>query len=66
MHRIVKLNGKLVLDAKQNIQARGTYICKNITCHDKIKKHRVFHRAFKQNIPDLEYDNILNEIGSAK
>lgn len=64
MYRIVFVDKKIVLDKEQKLQARGTYICKDATCHDKIKKQKVFNRAFKQNISDLQYDEILKEIGS--
>ena len=64
MHRIVKIAGKLVLDKEQKMQVRGAYVCKDAVCHDKIKKQKVFNRAFKQNISELQYDFVLNEIGS--
>ena len=62
MNRIVFLDGKLVLDIKHNIQARGTYICKDTTCHDKMKKQKVFNRAYKRNFQDSEVDELFLQL----
>lgn len=64
MHRIVKIGDQIVLDAKQTISARGIYICKDKTCHDKITKQKVLNRAFRQNIDSSQYDELLKQIRS--
>jgi len=38
MFRIVAANGSAILDEKQNISARGIYVCKNEKCIKNLSK----------------------------
>ena len=60
--RIVKTPQGVQIDSNHTMQARGTYICKNTQCHDKLKKQRSLNSAFKTEIPQQVYDEILKAI----
>lgn len=62
LFRIVKLNQKIMIDENHKLQARGSYICKNKECHDKLKKQKFLNRAFKADVPENVYDEILKAI----
>lgn len=59
--RIVKTkDGKIFVDDQKKSDGRGAYVCKN-ECIDKLKKVRGLNRAFKIQIPDEIYDEILKK-----
>ena len=54
--RIVKNESNFVLDYNGKMNGRGTYICNNNECFDKLIKFRLLNKCFKQNIPQSVYD----------
>lgn len=63
LFRIVCEDGKLILDTKQTKQMRAIYICKNDDCVNKIRKQRVFNRAFRRDFNEQTYDEIIKSMG---
>ena len=57
--RIVQEGGVIRIDREQTSQARGVYLCKNADCIAKAKKARALSRAFKRQVEDAVYDEIL-------
>lgn len=58
--RITKLkDGTFTLDEKA--QGRGAYICNDSDCVNKCQKRKLLHKAFKMNIPEQVYIDILEE-----
>ncbi len=65
--RIVKnKNGEINLDLKGNLEGRGTYICKNEECLDKIIKNRKLVKNFNVNIDDNVYESLREIINGGE
>lgn len=64
--RLVKVDGKIVVDTKQKMQGRGLWICKDMECLSKLKKSKCLNKAFKCEILDSVYDEILGSINGQK
>ena len=61
--RIVKnKNGKIVVQDNEKLDGRGAYICKDQNCYENLIKAKALNRAFKQNIEQDVYANILERI----
>jgi len=58
--RLVKVNGKIVLDEKQNIQTRGVYISKDKEALKNLQKSKCLNRAFKTEVPKEVYEEVMN------
>ena len=64
--RLVKVDNKIVIDAKQKMQGRGLWICKSEECISKLKKSKCLNHAFKCEIPDSVYNEILESVNGQK
>ena len=47
--RIVKRDNTIVIDKTGKLQARGAYICKRLSCVEKLKKNKRIKKAFQIN-----------------
>lgn len=56
--RLVYEDTQLIIDRKQNILKRGTYICKNPECIEKARKKRAFSKILKKDISERIYEEI--------
>ena len=63
--RIVKTKeGEIFLDPTGKANGRGAYICKDVECMKKAIKSKALNRAFKLEVPDTVYENLLKELES--
>lgn len=63
--RIVKnKEGQIFLDLTGRANGRGAYICKSIECLTKAIKTRALNRAFKTEVSQEVYENLLKELKS--
>lgn len=60
--RVVNAEGRLVLDQKQKMNARGAYICRNMDCINTAKKRSAFKRVFKGLEDNDIYTQLTGEI----
>ncbi|HSQ33585.1 MAG TPA: YlxR family protein [Peptostreptococcaceae bacterium] len=61
--RIVKdQEGKIFLDSTGKANGRGAYICKDIECLQKAIKSKALNRAFKTEVSQEVYENLLEEL----
>lgn len=61
--RIVKnKEGQIFLDETGKANGRGAYICKSSECLKKAIKSKALNRAFKIEVPDEVYENLLKEL----
>ena len=61
--RIVKnKEGKIFLDPTGRANVRGAYVCKSSECLKKAIKSKALNKAFKIDVPDEVYDNLLMEL----
>ena len=61
--RIVKnKEGQIFLDETGKDNGRGAYICKSSECLKKAIKSKALNRAFKIEVPDEVYENLLKEL----
>jgi predicted RNA-binding protein YlxR (DUF448 family) len=56
----------IIVDAKNNSDGRGAYICKNEVCVEKAKKKNALKRALKCDLSDDIYSLITEEVNSGK
>ena len=64
--RLVKIDNKIVIDEKQKMQGRGVWICLDDGCLSKLKKSKCLNRAFKCEISDDIYSQILEMANERK
>lgn len=63
--RIVKnKEGQIFLDLTGRANGRGAYICKSIECLTKAIKTKALNRAFKTEVSQEVYENLLKELKS--
>lgn len=63
--RIVRnKNNEFSIDKSSKKNGRGCYVCNNTDCVQKLKKTHALNRAYKVNISEEIYDNILQQIRS--
>lgn len=63
--RIVKnKEGQIFIDETLKANGRGAYICKNSECLQKAIKTKALNRAFKIEVPQEVYENLLEELKS--
>lgn len=63
--RIVKeKSGEISLDTTGKKNGRGAYICKDISCVEKAKKHNALAHAFSQNVDTAVYDELIKELNN--
>ena len=61
--RIVKnKEGEIFIDLTGKANGRGAYICKDSECLKKAIKSKALNKAFKIDVPDEVYDNLLMEL----
>lgn len=61
LFRLAAPDGSVVIDEKQNIQARGVYICRDEKCIAAARKKKALSRQFRRNVPDEVYDMLLEK-----
>ena len=54
--------GVINVDPTGRAHGRGAYICNSKECFEKAKKAKAFNRAFKSDVPDEIYEDLINEI----
>ena len=57
--RIVKTKNGIFLDKTGKLAGRGAYICDSAECINKCKKTRALNRAFKQEISEETYLELI-------
>ena len=63
--RIVKnKEGEIFIDLTKKANGRGAYICQSVECLEKAIKTKALNRAFKLEVPDTVYENLLKELES--
>ena len=63
--RIVKnKEGEIFIDLTKKANGRGAYICQSVECLEKAIKTRALNRAFKVEVSDEVYENLLAELKS--
>lgn len=62
--RLVRNEGKILLDNLHKMGGRGAYICKDHACLKQVQKSRRFNRVFKCQIPQEIYAQLESEIGN--
>lgn len=61
--RIVKTQNGIILDKTGKLAGRGAYICDKLECLQKCKKNHALNRAFKQEISEETYNQLLENYG---
>ena len=59
--RLVRLDGKIVVDKKQKIQQRGFYVSRDAETLKNLKKSKALNRALKCEVPESIYDEVMKE-----
>ncbi|MBR1579594.1 MAG: YlxR family protein [Selenomonadaceae bacterium] len=59
-------SGEVTIDRDGKAQGRGAYLCKNLECFAKVKKKRLFNRAFKTTVDDKLYDELEQMIAAVR
>lgn len=57
--RIVKKDGKAVIDKSFKAQTRGAYVCKNESCISAAKKRRIFQRVLSCGLDDEFFEEMI-------
>lgn len=58
--------GEVFVDREGKAQGRGAYVCKNLECLAKVKKKRLFNKAFKTAVDDTLYAELEKLISRAQ
>ena len=58
--RIVKTKDGIFLDKTGKLAGRGAYICDSADCITKCKKTHALNRAFKQEVSEETYTELVN------
>lgn len=58
--RIVKTKDGIFLDKTGKLAGRGAYICDSADCINKCKKTHALNRAFKQEVSEETYTELVN------
>ena len=67
MLRIVRsADGAIALDFSGKLPGRGAYICNSEACIKKLRKYRLLHKAFSQEVDESVYQAIEEEFLRAK
>lgn len=54
--------GVTSVDTTGRAHGRGGYICNSKKCFESAKQTKAFNRAFKTNVPEEIYDNLIKEL----
>ncbi len=57
--RIVKSGENFSVDLSGKLSGRGCYVCKNPQCLEKLVKSKALNRAFKAEVPQEIYNQVL-------
>lgn len=61
--RIVrKTDGEIVLDDTGKINGRGSYLCNDIKCLEKVIKGKKLNKEFETDISKEVYDNLKSQL----
>ena len=61
--RIVRMpNGEILIDKKGKLNGRGAYICKDISCLEKVIKNNRIGKVLNINIDNKIYEDIRGVI----
>lgn len=55
--------GRLVPDAKGNMNGRGAYCCKNIECFEKMVKFHKLNKEFGMQVDESVYSELRDYLG---
>ena len=65
--RIVKMSdGSVKVDSTGKSEGRGSYICHDIECLEKLIKSKRLNKVLKMNIVETTYEDIRKAIESGK
>lgn len=56
------LQGVISVDVTGRAHGRGAYICNSKQCFEKAKKAKAFNKAFKSDVPEEIYENLMKEL----
>ncbi len=56
-------SGEIKLDLTGKAHGRGAYICRKKTCIEQTSKTKALNRAFRTEVPQAIYDDLIKEIG---
>ena len=59
--RIVRVDDAFVVDKSGKLNGRGSYICNNSECMEKLIKQKVLNKVFKCNINTEVYENLKEQ-----
>ncbi len=54
--------GVTSVDTTGKAHGRGAYICNSRRCLEKAKKAKAFNRAFKSDVPEEIYEDLMKEL----
>ncbi len=60
--RLVSLDGNILIDRKQKMQARGVWVSKDPAILDRLIKSKALNRAFKKEVSPEIYEELKREI----
>ncbi len=58
---VLSKNCEIYIEKDTILQGRGAYICKDNDCIEKCVKTKALNRAFKKNLPNRIYEELLSE-----
>lgn len=64
--RIVNTDKGFMLDKSGKLNGRGSYICNDSACLEKLIKNKLLNKSFKQNISIDEYNKIKESFFEGK
>ncbi len=59
---VLNNKGDFLIDLKGKAEGRGTYICKDIKCLEKIEKSKKIEKIFGIKLDEKFYNNLRGEI----
>lgn len=59
---VLNKDGNIFIDKTGKLPGRGTYICNNIDCLEKLIKTKRLERTFEKKISDEIYENLRGVI----
>ena len=61
--RVVKdKEGNIFVDPTGKKNGRGAYVCREKECVEKLKKQKILNKAFKCNVSDEVYSNLIETL----
>ncbi|HZK57235.1 MAG TPA: YlxR family protein [Clostridia bacterium] len=54
--------GVISVDTTGKAHGRGAYICNSKQCLEKAKKVKAFNKAFKSDVPEEVYEDLVKEL----